>query len=154
MEMFGTTGKNMYKSKYLHMVYDNYWFPQVIDHAEKALRIFGKKTRFQALAFSGMSGAAIAFPLALRLNKKLMCVRKKDNSHYKGSFEGDLDSKKYVIVDDCIETGKTIKRIKKAVERNTDSVLAAIYLYDQREDRNLEVMETYQGVPVFHFEED
>lgn len=73
--------------------------------------------KFDAIAFRGMSGALLAAPLAMTMKKTLMLVRKEgDINHSKRMVEGDRSCKSYVIVDDFIAGGDTVKSIYDAVE--------------------------------------
>ena len=68
--------------------------------------------RFDSIAFRGMSGAIIAPFIAAKLNKQLIMVRKNDNSaHSICRVEGYSKVKRYIIVDDFVETGKTAATI-------------------------------------------
>lgn len=81
---------------------------------------------FDAIAFSGLSGALAAPILAIELNKTLLCVRRKGEScdsiftrdhhaavqsHSTNNVEGDRGAKRYIIVDDFTSTGTTVAHI-------------------------------------------
>jgi adenine/guanine phosphoribosyltransferase-like PRPP-binding protein len=73
-----------------------------------------KNHKFDTIAFSGMSGAIVAPAIALAMNKALVLVRKlNDSTHSSHRIEGNCESKRYVIVDDFIETGRTRDYIKE-----------------------------------------
>lgn len=73
---------------------------------------------FDAIAFMGNSGALLAAPIALALNKPLILVRKPDTkSHSDHICEGFRAAKNYVIIDDFIMTGKTTDYIREHVEK-------------------------------------
>lgn len=77
-----------------------------------------KNKRFDSLAFRGMSGAVIAPPVALALKKHLIMVRKpldQIETHSDHLVEGNLSSKKYIIIDDFMSSGRTARDIVKAV---------------------------------------
>ena|ERR1039458_1082582 len=89
---------------------------KTISKAAKTL----KQYDFDTIAFRGMSGALPAIPLALRLKKELIFVRKDfeikdDNSHSRRQVEGHKTVERYAIVDDLICTGKTLKEIVKHI---------------------------------------
>lgn len=74
-----------------------------------------KKTRFEAIAFRGSSGAAMAFIAGLELGVPLIHVRKpKEDSHYSG-YEGIANPATYVIIDDFISSGATVRAIRTGV---------------------------------------
>jgi len=78
------------------------------------------KLNFDYIACRGMSGIVIAVPLAMRLNKGIIIVRKDVKGSHGSKIEASPAIKnnivRYIIVDDFIDTGKTIKTIKKEVE--------------------------------------
>lgn len=80
-----------------------------IEQAAHDLKKQGYK--FDAIAFRGMSGALLAAPLALALDKTMILVRKGEDSHSMYKIEGDIGAQKYLIVDDFIGTGTTVRTI-------------------------------------------
>lgn len=78
-----------------------------------------KKYDFDSIAFTGMSGALVAPIVAIKMNKPLIMVRKEQDTdnHSHKKVEGFIDAKKYVIIDDCIASGKTRNHIKKMVKK-------------------------------------
>jgi adenine/guanine phosphoribosyltransferase-like PRPP-binding protein len=73
--------------------------------------------RFDAVAFRGMSGALIGPPVAVRMNKSMIMVRKdNDRSHSSHLVEGDRSVKRYIILDDFQSTGTTGAVIVRAVK--------------------------------------
>lgn len=74
--------------------------------------------KYDSVAFRGMSGAMIAPLLATKLNKNLIMVRKETEiSHSCHLVEGFQKSKSYIIVDDFIESGKTVFDIYFKVQK-------------------------------------
>ena len=68
---------------------------------------------YEAIAFRGMSGALIAPTVALRLKKTLIMVRKPETvTHSRMRVEGDSGAKRYIIIDDLISTGDTVRQIQ------------------------------------------
>lgn len=68
--------------------------------------------KFDAIAFQGVSGALVAPVIGFILRKPLIAVRKGEKSHTTRKVEfGIATPKTYVIVDDFISTGETIKQI-------------------------------------------
>lgn len=130
-------------ASYLSRVFYVEDFRKIIDRAAESLRLFDAQYPFDAIAFCGMSGSALAYPLSYMLKKHLLCVRKPDRtvSHSSHKVEGVINAKTYIIVDDCIDSGATVKRIREAVSTaktwdsdrgnyvNMDTKLIGIYLY-------------------------
>lgn len=110
--------------------------------------------QFDTIAFRGVSGAAIGFPLAALLNKNVLVVRKyEDNSHSRRGVEGNLvDGAKVLIVDDFIFSGQTIETIQNSLSDefsgwNFHHKLVGIFLYtDVYRDMN------YGSVPVIRLD--
>jgi hypothetical protein len=141
--MIAVKSKRKYKHRiqtdYLDKVYHLDQFRRAVNLAVKRIKKFEKEHPFEAIAFTGISGAAFAFPLSLQLNKPLICVRKrKDNTHYGDIVEGCTNATSYIIVDDFIASGKTISRIMTQINRHRNDFgikfqkpkLVGIYLYD------------------------
>lgn len=93
-------------------------FMKLVPETLKVLKSFRRKHDFDAIAFTGSSGAALAFPLSFFMKVPLIHVRKMDGSHYQEPIEGSVSSKRYVIVDDMISSGNTINRIIDVINRN------------------------------------
>lgn len=92
---------------------------------------------FDAIAFTGLSGALLASAVALRMKKLLYCVRKYgENRHSTHEVEGPIGILRYIIIDDFIQTGATIRRIISQVRQHSDNQarLVGIWLY---RDENL-----------------
>ena len=96
--------------------------PERDKHVKAAIKVLEKfKKQFDTIAFCGMSGALIAPQIAAHLKKELIMVRKKgDKRHSYHSVEGYADVKKYIIVDDFIDEGKTAKHIQRMIFDNVN----------------------------------
>ncbi len=95
-------------------------------------RIKASGIEFDAIAFRGMSGAVIAPVLAAKLKKGLIAVRKSDeNTHSYVKVEGLRDAR-YLIVDDFVDSGHTIKTIIKEIKEwdNGKGVCVGLLLYN------------------------
>lgn len=70
------------------------------------------KLDFDSIAVTGVSGLTFGSILAHRLNKNLIVVRKQTElTHSWCDIEGEKTGKKYIIVDDQISSGDTVKSI-------------------------------------------
>lgn len=105
----------------------------IIKTAYKRLKRHAHK--FDAIAFTGMSGGLVAPALAAKLKKPLLMVRKgslKGLTHSTKRVEGITYAQTYLIIDDCIATGRTIKRIKRAITKFAPMAKpVGIYMYIQ-----------------------
>lgn len=72
-----------------------------------------------AIAFTGSSGAVIAFPLALRYKLPLIMVRKPHEKSHGVELECNTSEliKNFIIVDDFVCTGRTIRQILASIAR-------------------------------------
>lgn len=81
---------------------------------ENLLRIL-KHFDFDAIAFRGLSGALIVPTIAMMMDKTLLVVRKGELSHSSRMVEGDYNARRYVIVDDLVASGQTVKTILQEI---------------------------------------
>ena len=84
-----------------------------------AVKVLRKcEVEFDSIAFCGMSGALIAPPIAHRLKKPLLMVRKTTvGCHSSDKVEGNQNCERYIIVDDLTSSGRTIKRIQYEIHK-------------------------------------
>lgn len=136
-------------TQYLEKVYDPKVYRFNIREMKDKIVKFKKKNKFDTIAFSGHSGAAYAYPLSVQLKCDLICIRKSKTARYDAKFEGNEDCQNYIIVDDCIDTGVTVKRIQKEISKHSPQAnLQAIFLYDALPYKNV-FYKKYITVPVF-----
>jgi adenine/guanine phosphoribosyltransferase-like PRPP-binding protein len=93
-----------------------------------------KGIKFEAFAVSGLSGIVLASVLAHRMRKALVIVRKEEtpspNSYNK--IEGPDDLTSFVVLDDLISSGGTLRRIVEGVAiRYPHAKGAGVFLYAQ-----------------------
>lgn len=110
-----------------------------VQGASRAIR----DLRFDAIAFSGMSGALVAPAVAMALQKPMILARKStDDSHAgRGVVEGALEANTYIIIDDFMSSGDTIRRIHDSVTAAAAThhihphkiICVGIYLYRYNE---------------------
>src|SRR5271165_2371097 len=111
--------------------------------------LLSSKEKFDTIAFTGMSGALIAPIVAFEMGKNLLMVRK-GSTHSLHDLEGYIKCKRYVILDDFIDTGATVKRVQKAIYNEISSAkcigtLEVQYLDDpDYPDSNLVLGEKFQ----------
>ena len=137
-------------------------YRKLIDRIADQMADLKKKKRFSAIAFRGESGAALAYPLSAKLNIPIVCIRKARSHGFR--VEGShRDIRKYVIIDDFMETGNTIRAILKSIDheeewrrREDDKGIkcVGIVLYaEEYEDNWSKKFFTYKGVkiPLHHW---
>lgn len=98
-----------------------------VEQSFKTLRGFS----CEAIAFTGMSGAIMAPMIAARLGVPLILVRKPfDNSHSGRRVEGAYDADTYLIVDDFISSGDTVRNIvQEILAVNAKARCVGVYSY-------------------------
>lgn len=97
-------------TSYMTPVYNLELYLRLLPKVAKKLKQLKRKWKFEAIAFTGCSGAAVAYPLSFLTKTHLICVRK-DKAHSNSKAEGATKVKRYLIVDDFICSGKTIRNI-------------------------------------------
>lgn len=75
---------------------------------------------FDTIVCTGVSGILFASPLSLFMKKNLVVVRKqRDASHSTNKIEANCycdEVGKWIFVDDLVDTGKTLTRVRKAIK--------------------------------------
>jgi orotate phosphoribosyltransferase len=80
----------------------------------------------------------------------LIHVRKGPSHYSGGKVEGTISSKRYIIIDDFIETGASIKRVLKAIDSELDAAKpVAILLYSSSSARRSGFDHKSKNIPVF-----
>lgn len=83
----------------------------ILDKAVRKLKLVMRSHPFTAIAFRGVSGALFAPSIADKLKVGLIAIRKEtENCHSSCLIEG-LTNVNYIIVDDFISSGRTIREI-------------------------------------------
>lgn len=127
----------------------------MVDITIKSAERLRKETEFDTIAFSGISGAAIAFILSHWMDVPLLCVRKKgENSHYHQGggrlLEGNIqDMRKYIIVDDFIASGATCNHIIDSIrDGNTRAKCVGMLMYRAYESHKWTHQHSKQEIQV------
>ena len=135
-----------HKPEYDHALYLKYLLPtENLRSSVRRARMILKELDFDAIAFRGMSGALIAPSLALSLNKSLLMVRKEnDDTHSKnehnGLVEGDRAARSYIIVDDMISSGETVRAIRTEIAKFAPHIacLGTLEINDMQKDKDIQ----------------
>ena len=132
----------------------------------------GQEVKPTHIVATGSSGQAIAWPVSYKLGLPVCIVRKESEKSHAGNISGTGDLGNYIIIDDLIDSGNTIRRVLKTIndvyaEKRKHADLynwadpspiepkcAAIFLYQSGEirddDRADEFrFEGYREVPVY-----
>ena len=127
-----------------------------VNHIVRNLDKLKKQVKFDAIAFRGMSGAAVAYPVSVLGGYHLISVRK-GRRHHGAKVEGSesRDIKRYIILDDFINTGKTVRAIAYAVKKekgftDTSPECVGIALYEGGcTEKRSEFLVDRKKIPVF-----
>lgn len=105
-----------------------------------------QEINFDGIACQGVSGMVFASPLALKLGKKLIVVRKSMRCHSPNMVESTLADEimngkcRYIFVDDLLSSGDTFNRVFKAMKNNT---FLGAYFYANDEFRSVGYMKLW-----------
>ncbi len=106
-------------SGYLTKVYnDPIEFGKLVQKVTASIQVLQENLGFEALAFTGQSGSAMAYAVSAITGIPLICVRKTtDGSHATRLVEGPagIDISKYLIMDDFTASGDTVRRIIESI---------------------------------------
>ena len=105
------------EDKYKHCAYMSAALrrKEIDESVEKCVTVLEKK-RFDTIAFRGLSGMLIGPIVAHWLGKEVIVIRKNSDNHSNHTVEGHLAAKKYVVLDDFIQTGETVREIINRVK--------------------------------------
>jgi len=109
----------MSHSYYLENVFDYVDMRKTVSSVARKIKILKNSIKIDAVAFTGNSGAGIAYPLFFKTGIPLICVRKdKENSHGKHVESTNFTKKhiSYIILDDLICNGDTVRTIVRDID--------------------------------------
>jgi adenine/guanine phosphoribosyltransferase-like PRPP-binding protein len=99
-------------SPYLRDLIDPKHLAAIVQVAARCLA----KYEYDAIAVRGVSGLLLGPALAIATGKSLIVVRKEESAHAKTGVEGDIAARRYIIVDDFVDTGETCRTIVSKIE--------------------------------------
>lgn len=126
--------------------------------AEERFCKLKEEFEFDAIAFCGSSGCAIAFSLASRFAIPLIYVRKAGEKTHGSKVECNhkhVEIKKYLIVDDFPETGATVFRIINRIAKTAKKRKAypaepvGVLCFDPYVDRDREIIINDKPIKLF-----
>lgn len=141
-------------SSYLHHVLT----PKGLYAAAKRVRTLAKGhgIKFDAVVFTGYSGALVGPLVAAQMGKSPIFVRKENEpNHSTWKVEGEHDVQRYVIVDDFVSSGKTVERVFAQMrEHRPEAECVGILQYNtenvsKRYDHGFRNFLTGKKVPVY-----
>ena len=118
-----------------------------------------EKLKFDALAFTGSSGSCVAFTMSVALNIPVIYVRKEGEQSHGAVVESNSGAQrigKYLIVDDFIASGSTVRKIYTGIELDSKNrslkapTCVGIYLYDSCGSDKTKILNSDTRVRVYH----
>lgn len=84
------------------------------------------KTEFDSIAVRGMSGVLVGAPVALRLHKPLVVVRKETEQRHSSALALNAENvgKRVLFLDDFVSGGSTRKAVQNVVEKFGGKLIA------------------------------
>lgn len=142
----------MVRSQYLTDLFRPEYRTQIINRSVS--KINQLYLDFDAVVFTGNSGALIVPEIAIALNKPFTLVRKETNSHSCFLVEGFIMFNKYLIIDDFVESGNTVRNIIKEINKNLLGFKECIgvFTYNNPSDFTIDLEDGKDGqLPAFGF---
>lgn len=141
-------------SQYLEDVFDPSKLVLVVNRTALQVPNIRLKVPFEAMAFTGMSGASMAFSVSYLTGIPLLAVRKdSDGSHHvswEGLLEGATKVSTYMILDDGISSGDTVNRIvNKIKEKNPNARCVGILLWNSSVREGMFSLDYGYKVPIY-----
>jgi len=134
---------------YLKNVFDIASRKKIIRYAVAQLREVRETVPFDAIAFRGLSGAILAPAIADKLGVGIIAIRKPtEQSHSFQKVEGYRNCK-YIIVDDLISSGATIRIIQDTIYNHhcDRSECLGVWLYNPNGGTARDEIEDKKGIP-------
>ena len=121
-------------SYYMSHVGDPKRLKEITDATSKYIKKLHRKLKFDAIVVTGLSGAGIGFPVAYKTGIPIVYVRKSKVDTHGNDIEGMnalslMRDLKYIILDDLIATGKTVKKVMRTMRREYHAECVGILLY-------------------------
>ena len=106
--------------------------PETVTKTLDALRPV--RQRFDSIAVTGMSGVIVGAPVALRMNKPLVVLRKPyERGHSRTHIGLDQVGKRVLFLDDFVAGGDTRARVREQIAKHAKADLVGTYLYRDNE---------------------
>lgn len=98
-----------------------------VSFVTKTLRRFPRSV---GLVFRGVSGMVVGIRAADKTKRHYAIVRKSKNNNHSSRLVEGFRPKKYIIVDDFICSGATVRAIVKAMDNETCGKCVGVILYN------------------------
>lgn len=148
-------------SAYVDQLFDMKKLESIVQKSASAMKKFKKQLKFDAIAVRGVSGLSVGFPVSYITKIPLLVVRKPgDSAHTTYEVEGPAtEVKRYIMLDDFICTGDTVRCMHDAITERAITVGAlapecvGVYCWNAGAFDSTIVSIDSKTVPVFHQKE-
>lgn len=134
----------MIRSDYLRPLFDPKKLENILDKITVAIDSVLGFDNFPDFSFAvkGYSSALVSPLVAMAFSSPIILVREKEFdriSHSSLKVEGDDSVRKYIIVDDCLITGNTIKEIVRSLDEfQPKARLIGVVLYGENDKQQMQ----------------
>lgn len=107
-------------------------FKPTVKTTVTAIRRLKKVLGFEQIVCTGISGQSIAWPVGYVTDIPVAVVRRKDEKNHHGYSVENFDrSRKFIILDDFVSSGDTVKHVLKSLaeDRRDDPRCVGVYCY-------------------------
>jgi len=127
-------------------------FKIIVNRVIKKVKHLQPKLKIDAIACRGVSGSSVAFATSYVIGLPIIYVRKPTENSHGDKIEscGASKHKNYIIIDDFIDTGTTVKEIIKSIKTNYDDIVCVgVLLYDEHAKRTKVDLSGNESVRVY-----
>lgn len=133
--------------------FDNKRLRALAKDCSRAIPYFMQKWNADAIVVQGKSGMSAAFATQMLIDFPLVVVRKRGEDSHGSKIEGtpNVNFGRYLILDDFIDTGATVERIRREIQLSWDSMDGAEWCGNNKPELVgvLEWMLHYSGERIF-----
>lgn len=103
--------------KYHEQVFDHRKLQRKVEKFGKRIEQLKSETRFQALVGKGLSSIPLVSALSVAYGIKMVIVRSPgERPHNSPRYVGSTGFKRYLFVDDFVDSGKTLRVVKETIK--------------------------------------
>jgi len=155
--------RGVYMSTSYHKAVNPKSLMEVVDGSSAVIKRWIEEhpeTKISHLVCTGSSGQSVAWPVSYKLGIPVCVVRKEGEKAHSGMLVGEGRLQNYILIDDFIASGDTIRRVfgtiaeEAASYGNTPPECRAIFLYGSDSGRKYfnpaNAADLDHGVPLIH----
>lgn len=119
-----------------------------VDQTVENIKKLQKKHEFKQIVCTGISGQSIAWPVGYLTGIPVAVVRRKNEESHGSRVENFDPNLKFIILDDMVDTGKTLTRVLDYISnyhRGVDLDCVGVYCYADSSTRPTKTIPTLSG---------